>query len=214
MEARGSVRRFVDGAANLFDWVNRIWPLVAAFFVGGGVMAYLTAATDWLNQIGPIAWGVAFFAGGFVSVGIYVVLLLAARVRMANKYAERGLKNTGANRLKKRFEHEQIRLADFFHPYYIPYKQVQFHGCSLIGPAALLLDGCTMIGVTFKQVQIVIIKPNVHLFGVTAFDQCIINDGELCNVTLYMNAGTYKRMAKETPDMAQHVPVISDTPAS
>jgi hypothetical protein len=174
-------------------------------------MTYLTVVTNWLNTWGPMAWGVAFFVGAYAAVGIYWAVTVVSKRRIINQYADRASRKTDANPLATSFREQSIDLTTFFSPYYIPHKSKRFIHCHIYGPVMALFRGSAIYtGVTFKFCQIMIIRPNVNFWGAVVLEDCILDGGSLCDVTLLMNKETYERMPA---DVKEHIPVISEATA-
>src|SRR5690554_817283 len=134
------LRPFPLTLGEAIDWVQRAWPVLLFLFSGGGLMAFLAAATDWINRFGPIAWGLAFFAGAAVSLALYWAGLALARWRTRNKIMAAAAGPTNVNILEHEFVRKVIRLADFYDGYSLPIRNKRFSGCKVIGPAILVAD--------------------------------------------------------------------------
>ena len=124
-----------------------------------------------------------------------------------NDYARRALDISNLNTLEKRFENRIIKMSEFFHPYYIVNKDKIFDQCRIVGPASVVFFGVTMIGCEFKHCQVVIVKDNIAMWGVGAFENPVFSCCEVCDLTMVMNQATYDAIKND--DFKKYIPVVS-----
>ncbi|HKQ24070.1 MAG TPA: hypothetical protein VJT81_06465 [Burkholderiales bacterium] len=182
------MRRWMNaGLSWLVDHAIEHWPTIVAAVIGGGLMTYLAAVSQWLEPFGPVAWGAAGLLALLI-MAIALALLGIARTKfVAANFAEKFNNVTSVNPMAGRYERQRVRLADFFHPFYRPIEDARFENCDLLGPAHLVFVGNTIIGnSSFYDCEIVIVKPNAVVRGVTGFKDCHINRCRLFRLTLYM----------------------------
>ncbi|THV22902.1 hypothetical protein [Peteryoungia ipomoeae] len=197
----------IESIWSLWNMVRDNWAQASIFFLGGGGLSYLAAATDWLNAWGPIAWGVAFFFGAFLALGIRYTWLAINSRHFINRQVEISVANDGVNPRESRFERRKIPLANFFSPYYFAHIRKNFIDCDMYGPVMLHMNGGTLNGVEFRHCQIVIVREGVTLWGVTALESPTVIGGTMANVTLLMTRGQYFNMPQ---DMRDNVPIIHE----
>lgn len=171
-------------------------------------MTWLAAATNWLNEWGPIAWGVAFFVGCFLATAIYWLFVDIDRRRIINRYAALALERSGVNPLNSTFDRQRVYLPHFFNPYYVSYKGKRFQDCQIWGPSYCYFCGnLTVIGVEFRHCQVVIVKTSQLVFGATAFENAVITGGEMSNITFLMNRETYDSI--QNVEFKRYIPVLN-----
>lgn len=168
-------------------------------------MTYLTYATDWLNSFGPIAWGVAFIIGGYAALGLLYLWEVLSSRRFINRQAEATFAKDGINPREKRFEKQAVPLQAFYSPNNFSHKKKEFIDCDVFGPCLVHLDGCTLVGVSFRHCQIVIARQDILIMGFTAFKECSFLGGTMANATMIMSLSQYNSFPEE---LRQAVPVI------
>jgi hypothetical protein len=179
---------------------------------GGAVTAYLATITKWLEPWGPIGWGVAVFAGAIIAVAIYEAVVWTSSRKFMNRFVTRALKTSTVNPLLNEFNKNRIKLDIFYNPYYVSVRGKRFTECQLWGPSFIAITGSrsAMVGCEFRRVQVVIVKENIPIWGVTNFEDCSFIEGEICDATLLMNRPTYDHICNGTQGFRKQIPVISE----
>ena len=177
----------------------------------GGVMSYLAAATAWVNNFGPIAWGIAFFAGAFAALGVWGMMVWVSKRWMLNRFAARAHTAGNVNILAPSFEGQRIMVTQFYNPYYVPCTGARFHRCQVWGPANVFLSGAGFImkGMHWKHCQVIVVRPDMTLYGAVHFHDCIFTEGEFCDVTLIMTLDQYLHTCATAPGFREYVPVLN-----
>jgi hypothetical protein len=168
---------------------NWVWLLSLS---GGGGMGYLAAITSWIAPWGPIGWG----AVGLVSFLICMVALASvAAVRGYAKsqnalarFAEESPKTTTVNVLQDNFSTKIIKLADFYHPYFLPKKYIKFRDCEINGPASSLLSGGGMESSRLVDCDVVIINDVIQAFTIMKFENCTFERCVFFRMTFFVTS--------------------------
>lgn len=182
----------------------------AVGFAGGFLTAYSAKVSNinfFENAKDPFFIVIYFFIGAFLSILFFYFYTFVQKKSINNLYAKHVFENSKVNVLKNQFNDEKISITEFFDPYYIPHTGKIFINCTITGPALLFCKNISMTDMTFRSVQIVIVKDNQGVFGAVALENCTLRGGSLRNVTLLMNRQTYNSLPAE---LRQHVPVINE----
>lgn len=137
-------RFFFDGwlgrAANLYG----LWPLIPAT-VNTAITGILASTSDYVSQLGPLAWwGLSLLIGALTYLLIVTGGLLTEIARSKKVYrelAERTASASQINPLSNRFFQQRILLNVFHDPFGDPIKDRAFEECDLIGPATIVIVG-------------------------------------------------------------------------
>lgn len=193
----------LEGLWSLSILLRDNWATLLAALLGGGGLTYLSLITDWISDYGPIAWGVAFFIGAYLTLGaLYVWTSIASR-RFINRQAEAAFVKSGINPKDTKFENQSVPLAEFYSAYYFSQQNKVFIDCDIFGPSLLFMDGCSLDGVQFRHCQIIVCKEDTVLYGITAFKRCKIIGGTMANTTLVMSKDQYDDMPDELKENVQ-----------
>jgi len=189
------------------DWLIEHWPAIVAVAFSGGGMTYLAKASEFLQPYGPVVWG---------AIGITTIVLLSlsylfysmakSKSALAN-YANQRREVYSVNVLAPTHNNERIDIANFFHPFFKITENVRFEDCELFGPASMFLDRCNLTGCNIHDCEIVIVRPDRPIKGVTAFKQCSFINCALYRVTWVMNYASYMSLPEA---FRSGIPVISD----
>lgn len=171
------------------------WPTIIATFVGGGGMAYLASLTDWIKPLGPIAYGAVGLVSMLILSSSYWVFQVATSRKQINKFASAIAERSSINVLSSFHESRQIRLYDFFHPFYMPTKAVHFRNCELFGPASIYLNDCSLNDAFLKACEVVLVRTDVPIVGAAAFEACTFSSCSFYRVTFLMKPETYQEMS-------------------
>lgn len=154
-------------------------------------MAYLAAATDWLNSWGPIGWGLAglfsFFAVLLGLAAMNLVRAVAAE-RRANADAVRdwSSRTDNVNPLSTEFHRVRARFLDLMSPIDHSIRGKKFYDCELIGFADLLAIGSTFNRVGFADCQIIVVKTDAKIINAVALIDCEIHGGTISRTNLFV----------------------------
>jgi hypothetical protein len=121
----------------MYDRITNNWQTILAVAGGGSVVTALTAATTWLNEWGPIAWGGAFFVGAFLALALYGLKIRIDQKLIQNRFAERSLSRSFVSPLSDEFRSERVNIAEFYNPYYTFWKGKMFQKCQIWGPSSI-----------------------------------------------------------------------------
>jgi len=191
----------------MLDSAIEHWPAIIIAAIGGGGMTYLAQASTWLNAYGPVAWG-AVGLGSILVISFIYFLWGYARLQIElSAYTKAKASGPGANVLSPTHEHERINLSDFYHPYFRPTENARFEDCELMGPAYVVINGCSFLHGSFIECEIVIVRSDRPVKGAMMFKFCTFLRCNLYRVTWLMNYDQYKALPEE---MRAKVPVISD----
>ena len=162
-------------------------------------MSVLAAFTDWLNDWGPIAWGIAFFGGALAASGAYGIAGWGYGKWVSYKAARDAADRGRANPLHVNFSREFVSLPDFYDREYVPHKKKTFSDCRVSGPGMVFfLKFVSMIRCDLRHVQVVILPDKeMNLFGVTVFEECDFRDCILSNFTILMERSQYDALSDE-----------------
>jgi hypothetical protein len=193
---------------------RRLWELatsnsgqIAVWLGGSGLMFYLGSITQWAQTLGPLGWALIAVASMFL-VSLGFALWSWASVRLAQQSLASAKAQAGkVNVLSRSHENERINASDFYSPFFIPIEHVSFTDCELLGPASVYFIGGTFDRVHFVGCEIVIVRPDRPVKGVTSFRFATFLRGRFIGLTLLMNLDQYNKLPD---DMKAGVPVISD----
>jgi hypothetical protein len=192
-------------------WIAERWlELLIGFFAGGG-MIYVATITEWMKPLGPMGWALAGFIPMLIVIPLYALYWWTRGRRDVMDFTKRIAEKSGVSPLEPVFERKRINIADFYNPYYVPYKSKRFLNCQIWGPANVVLINSHLVGGEFKHCQFVILKKDsTPLFGVVLLDHAVITDCEISNITLLMNRKNYEQVVRDNPGLDVHVHVINE----
>lgn len=181
--------RAFDLASFLGQQVASNWAALSTYFSGGAAMSALA----YFQDVPPLAWGAAFFAG-LLGVAVIRFINSAGAERRARAEYEMQVARppVTVNPLRKSFEGEKISLADFWHPngHSRSYNNVSIHNCQIHGPGSMALDGhSVMADCIFSGCDLVCILPGSVISTAVLFNDATIKDCQLVSVTLYLGEG-------------------------
>jgi hypothetical protein len=192
----------------IYDRIANNWPWLLAT-VGGSAMSYLASISKWIEPWGPVGWGAAGLISGLL---LYLLIawgyLIISRARQSSALAKfAGLKASSAsiNTLAPTHTHEKIELSSFYHPFFRATENVRFEDCDLMGPSLIVFQAGALMNSHFFECEVVILRRDRPVRGVTLFRFCTINRCNLYRVTLAMSWEDYQRLP---PDF--NLPIISD----
>jgi hypothetical protein len=131
---------------------------------------------------------------------------LAYRYLVLTRYEVRRAEATTVNPLASYFSKQRLRLADFYHPFFKATRAAKFEDCELLGPVAVALMGGQFLHSAFLDCEVVIVKDDANVQGVTAFENCIFDRCKFFGVTLFITKEQYLSMKRQ----GVAPPVISD----
>ena len=109
----------VEGLWSLINLLRDAWPSLLALALGGSGLSYLAAITGWMQPYGPNGWGLAFFVGAFLALGLMYIWTVIASRRFANRQVELSVTTTGVNPRERRFEKQRLQLASFYSEFHV-----------------------------------------------------------------------------------------------
>ncbi|MEP2757862.1 hypothetical protein [Parvibaculum sp.] len=142
----------IEPGISLGQW---IWDRIAnngqtiITLLGGGLMTYLAAVTDWLEPWGPVGYGaVGLVSAVFIAASISSIYAVfswgkqrSANARATDRYYEAGDR---INPLETAFVAKRINLSDLLPPLGDTISAKTFRNCELVGPLNIFPNGCTI----------------------------------------------------------------------
>lgn len=191
MERRSASRpwlgRIFDIASFTAQQVIQNWSAIAVYLGGGAAMSYLAH----LQQLPPLAWGFAFFAG---LIGVAVFRFFSAKsylARASGDYVRVASQPTKTiNPLQPNFTGEKISLTDFWHGLadLRTYRTRVFRDCHLHGPAAIALAGASRVeGSNFTNCDIICLTKDTMIQTAIMFYGSTFYDCYFVNATIYVS---------------------------
>lgn len=180
---------------------------IITILFGSGVMAYLAAISEFLRPYAPLSYGVVFLLSLLVFSVSYAIYSWAASRTALVRYARHKTETFTVNVLSPIHEDERIDLMSFYHPFFRKTENARFENCELYGPAYVLFDGCRFDTGIMSECEIVIVRPDRGIKGVTVFCNCTFLRCNFYRVTFLMAFPNYQNF----PDgLKRGMPVISD----
>jgi hypothetical protein len=204
----GKLTRFIDGKLPLYSIIEKLVPIVVGL-IGGSFSILLAKVSAWLANISPIEYGAIFFAGLYIALGAYHLLLAAQKKNIILRQATLFVRPGEGNPLESKFDKKIIRITDFFSPFYSPHSNKTFVGCELIGPGNVVFMESTLKDCVLNTCQISIIQGDAHVLNVTAFSKCLFHDTKILGCTIFMTREAYEALPH---GMKNKTPIISGTP--
>lgn len=185
LDSRAKRLSLVDSALSIGQW---IWSKGAAFLAsatGATLIGYLASATAWIDQWGPVAWGLigllAFVLLLWSIAGAQFWLATAKLKRAQARIAERSADTALINPLDSRYLDKRIALYDLRSPMGEPVAGRVFEKCELIGPAVIVLIGNSGPAGSFQSNELFNVElVKVQDTAISAIPNKIILSG--CNV--------------------------------
>ena len=192
------------------DWIWRNLGNLA--LLGGALSSFIVPAwaalrTGALAKYAPFSWVFAGFFGLLLAViGWWLFSLGYEKIHLAKRNSQIAEK-FGVNTLEQVFSRKTIRLIDFYRPQYLAHRDKDFRDCEICGPGLVaFLNGVNMTGGRFKHVQIIVVREDQLLWGMTVFDNARFVNCDILNVTMMMSRMTYENLPEE---VRENVPVIN-----
>jgi len=195
--------RFKEWFGHIADHLS-VWPVISAIFVTStaSFSAYLTAATEWLNQFGAMAWFIAALVGALLSATLCILIAMLRhlwiRATLIAKWAE---KSDRVNPLLDEFSRERIDLNEIVDPTRRLIKNKRFSRCEIVGRSNIILTGNSILmNTTMHNCDLVVISPrakrimnaielrDVHVVECGIFDCTILISQNLLDTFIQMRA--------------------------
>lgn len=170
------------GLTRLLDFFIEHWPPIL-ISVLGLTMGWFAGLAAYLKPYGLVAWGAVAILSALLLACVYWVAAAAYGRWVMTKFEVRRAGATTVNPLEGHYSKKQLRLADFFHPFFRPTSAAKFQDCELLGPAAIFIGGSQLSHCGFGSCEVVIIKEKTPLVGVTLFQNCIFDRCQFLRVT-------------------------------
>jgi len=194
------------GHAKNIEWIlSKVIPAFI-FIFGGSIQIALARVTPWIESAGPIIYSGLFFAGAFLSLFAYNLILNLDKKRIGITIAKNAASKRNVNPLEQKFERQTISTEDFFNPFYRSHKDKIFQDCNIVGNGNIFLAGCTIKGSTFVRGQIIIVRSDVPVTNVTPFENCTFLGGAFIECSMFMHPEMYEKLPSV---MKESIPVIS-----
>lgn len=209
MEQRDGLGK--KAAKGLASWAGEKaienWKAILLILVPGGGMAALAAFSNWLAAYGPVSYGAIGIFTSFLMAIAYVLYGIGARHLAQKNYLEAKTTSKEVNVLAKIFQSLKINLSDFYHPFYAFTENARFEDCHLMGPINLSVQGGTHNACGYVDCEIVIVRADRRVTGITAFKHAFFINCRFYRVTFMMNVQEYQAL----PDaMKMGIKVVSD----
>lgn len=196
---------FIDKKFSLEWFIDKIWPIFWVTF-GGSLITVASYLTEWIKQYGPLALVVTFFIGSAITLWLYNLALNLRMKATTQKYAAHLMNTNQINILEDKFEKQNLKVNDFFNPYYIPHTNKTIANSIISGPGSLFMPGAIISRCKFYNCQVVLTDATIPIQNITCFRDANITDSLFVGCTLFMNKVHYE----EFPDqMKLGLPVIS-----
>jgi hypothetical protein len=178
MAASGLVSRIlkIEPGISLGQWIaDRIthnWNSLVSIFVGLGGMSYLGLLTDWVRAWGPVGvGGIGLFSALLMWIGLSWAQLLRDRAeeRRARAKAIEKWKDEvdSINPMEEQFNRRRIAISDLINPLTKAAEGKTFVDCELYGPAVIVFINSTLVDVTFRGCDIVVVPDIEQISNVT-----------------------------------------------
>jgi hypothetical protein len=186
-------------------WSFAIW--IVSLIGGSSLLYYLGSITDWAHAAGPLGWAVIAIFTMVVAAFGYAAYGYATMQRSLARYGNAKAEAGHTNPLAPVHQHERIDLSQFYHPFHKATEKVRFENCELMGPASIFLDGCVLNEGLFRECDVVVVRPDRPVSGVTKFQFCHFVNCKFFRVTFFMPYDHYKDFQKIG---GQPMKIISD----
>jgi len=205
-KSRGWVGRTFDVGSFALQQVASNWAAISTYAFG----AMLLSVLAYIQQLPPLLWGAAFFAG-LIGVGIFrLISAFAARTRAhARMMSELAKSPTSVNSLQKDFSNQRISLSDFWHALFPMRNHIgqTFRNCHIIGPATICLEACYLIDTNWETCDLIYWPPSISqtsiLFRKAYFEGCYF-----AQVTIYLPGNVCEQVIADAAKQGQPKPHI------
>ena len=178
----------------LSDKIIEHWPTLLAL-AGGGAMTYLASASTWLDQYGPIAWGVVGVLTILVLVVLYLLWQVSSTIRIRNRFNSLALeKGSAVNPLVATFENQRILINDFVLPSHTLIENKTFIHCDLIGPANIyFLPNTQTYDTRLPRIDAVWMSPESGpaSSNIFFFSGCVFRNCSFQRITIFVDIVRY-----------------------
>lgn len=187
------ILRIFKSAINwAWDWIIEHWAAVLSVS-GGGLMGYLAAGANWLQQYGPVAWG---GVGLLTALIISFVIIIIARAKQMRINAARDAailaKGSIINPLDKIFEKKRIFINDFILPSHPMIDGKIFTDCEIIGPANIYFLPTNVANpIRPPAMDAVWVSPNARPTNGFILHNCYFNNCSFQLITIYASIDNY-----------------------
>ena len=205
----------IEPGISLYQWASdRIWnnwERLALLSLGSGSLT-LAAVKDWVWNVGPIGWVLAFFAGLILTLlMMWLYEVVASRGDMRKAVRAVANRPSGVNILAPEFRDQRIGVSDFFNVFLLPNAGKTFTNCEMIGPGDVLLRNTTMLApMRFHDCQFVLVRPDRPISSVAVFDNCRFLGGAFVKCTFFIDAAMLMTLRQMFP--GQELPLITYEP--
>lgn len=197
-----------EGFQRLLDRTESRIALYTVMVGSGSLMAYLASITALLEKWGAFAWGVSFFGGAIASASILALGTKARANWLVSSAVARSVEAGAVNAIEDQFEKKKIKATDFHNYHYREHIGKRFRECEINGPGSIIFMGqFVATNGSFRNCQIVVVRDDAVLFGVTAFRDSHFDRCHFFDITLYMTKQTYAGMPQ---DIKAGIQVVSD----
>jgi hypothetical protein len=189
----GRIKKIWDLAKIGKDAVTYVLWLVS--FVGwSAVMLYLGKITPWANYFGPLGLVLISVVSALLLSVAYLMFAYARNTRAIAKFSEKKAAAGAINVLAPLHQNERINAVEFYHPFYKATENFRFENCEFMGPASVYLDGGNLQNSHMQDCDIVIVRDDRGVHGVTILRNCTYLQCSFYHLTLFMNYQQYQAL--------------------
>ncbi len=164
------------------------------------------SALAYAQQLPPLIWGAAFFAGLFAIGVVRLIAALAATKRaQANVIQEFGKPPLTVNPLRKDFSHERINLADFWGSLteMRVHKGQSFRNCHIVGPGAIYFgSNCHITNSNFATCDKIYLPYDTFTQAAIVFEGAIFDGCYFAQVTMYLAKSLCDSLLEDARDVS------------
>jgi hypothetical protein len=199
------IERFWGLAKSFKDaWTFGVW--LWTLLGLSGFVIYLATITEWARAAGPLGWALMAILTVFVVCAGYALFWYAVKTHAFARYMKLKVESSSVNVLAPVHQHERINAMDFYHPFHRPTEDARFEDCEILGPASVWFKGCIFNVGQFNDCDVVIVRDDRPVSGLTAFHRCAFLRCHFFRLTLFMNYESFQQMKQAVP----HFTIISD----
>jgi len=219
------------GRANFIDWLVERWRTGRVFWDMGkamlwllsfGVPAWAAAASQWLDQYGPIAW-VGCGLLGLICAALIFFLVSLTRDKWISTSVKRRFYESGdrINPLETVFNRVRIRIEDLAPPFTPAIKDKTFIDCDILGPANICVMGGSMTGSGGEKVDGIVGRVGAGSHNSIFFHNCVFRNCRFYQITFIVPEPLYALFVANNagipflthiPSGQQNLPIVQPAP--
>ncbi len=199
----GAVKKLFDHFGSHVTVWTWAWPYVGGVVGVGTVTGLVAKATAWIEPWGPIGWWAAAMVGALIAA-LLLLLFALAYGRIMDARLKRKIYGSGdkLNPLEDFFDRKRIDINDLAYPFAPIVRKKTFQNCDLVGPCNVLVMGRSeLYGCGGTLVQAAIIDRNTRIQNAIAFEDCVIRNCNLYQITFLVPADGFKQFSEGFKDL-------------